>query len=211
MAVIELYGDIGCPFTHVSLRKVMEARRVMGRTDSRIRVRPWPLELVNGHPIAPDLVTHEVADIRSQVAPSSFVGFDPNHYPSSTLAALALVEAAYEIGLEKGEELSLGLRNALFEEGLDIGDAGVLAELAKRYEIAGATEEHAAAVLAEWHAGQRRGVRGSPHFFCRDADVFCPALKISHSESGEFRVLDNHEALEAFLVKCLGGPEEGTK
>ena len=39
-----------------------------------------------------------------------------------------------------------------------------------------------AQVEAEWQEGRDRGVIGSPHFFLGDTDVFCPTLRISHTE-----------------------------
>lgn len=203
MAGIEVYGDIGCPFTHVSLRKVVELRGAMGRPEVAIRVLPWPLELVNGHPIDAALVAREISDIRAQVAPSMFAGFDPARYPSTTLDALALVEVAYEAGPAEGERASLALRDAVFERGLDVGEPAVLASLAAELGLKEPAPAHKAAVITQWHAGQRRGVKGSPHFFCGETDAFCPALEISHSETGGFRVGDRHEVLEAFLSGCL--------
>ena len=40
-------------------------------------------------------------------------------------------------------------------------------------------ETDRAAVVADWHEGGRRGVLGSPHFFCGGTDVFCPSLDIT--------------------------------
>ena len=40
-------------------------------------------------------------------------------------------------------------------------------------------ESDSAGVLVDWHEGVRRGVLGSPHFFCGDTDVFCPSLDIT--------------------------------
>ena len=48
MRTIEVFADVLCPFTHVGLRAVAEQRARAGRDDVVIRVRAWPLELVNG-------------------------------------------------------------------------------------------------------------------------------------------------------------------
>ena len=52
--VIEVFADIWCPFAHVGLLAIAEERIRTGRFDVAIRVRAWPLELVNGVPLDPD-------------------------------------------------------------------------------------------------------------------------------------------------------------
>ena len=88
------------------------------------------------------------------------------------------------------ETVGMALRDACFEQGLDIGDPDVVAALARRTGLtplsAAATE---AAVRADWDEGRRRGVVGSPHFFTPDGrDWFCPGLAISRDEAGAFVV-----------------------
>jgi hypothetical protein len=53
VSIIEVFADAGCPFTHVGLRRLVEHRDHAGRDDVVLRVRAWPLELVNGHPLDP--------------------------------------------------------------------------------------------------------------------------------------------------------------
>src|SRR4051812_44589210 len=65
---IEVFADIVCPFTHVGLRRLLEARPATGRRMS-VRVRAWPLELVNGTPVAADLAAREIEALRAGVAP----------------------------------------------------------------------------------------------------------------------------------------------
>ena len=45
---IEVFAELSCPFTHLSLRRIVARREDLGRSGPRLRVRPWPLELVNG-------------------------------------------------------------------------------------------------------------------------------------------------------------------
>ena len=52
MSHIEVFADVSCPFTHVGLRRLVEHRRQLERDDLRIVVKAWPLELVNGSPLA---------------------------------------------------------------------------------------------------------------------------------------------------------------
>lgn len=177
--VVEVFADVVCPFTHVGLRRFVQARAEAGATEVALRVRAWPLELVNGEPLDADFVAEEIADLRAQVAGDLFTGFDPAAFPSSTIGLLGLVEVAYEQGLTTGESVSLALRDALFERGRPVADPAVLAAIAADHGITPPDAETAAALVeASWAAGQERGVIGSPHFFLSDDSWFCPGLDI---------------------------------
>lgn len=67
--MIEVFADVVCPFTHVGLRRLVERRHELG-SSAVLRVRAWPLELVNGEPLAADVVAEEVRELREQVAPT---------------------------------------------------------------------------------------------------------------------------------------------
>ena len=177
--VVEVFADVVCPFTHVGLRRFVQARAEAGATEVALRVRAWPLELVNGEPLDADFVAEEIADLRAQVAGDLFTGFDPAAFPSSTIGLLGLVEVAYEQGLTTGESVSLALRDALFERGRPVGDPAVRAVIAADHGVVPPDAETAAALVeASWAAGQERGVIGSPHFFLSDDSWFCPGLDI---------------------------------
>jgi len=45
--VIEVFADVACPFTHVGLKSFVARRAGLGRDDVILRVRAWPLEIVN--------------------------------------------------------------------------------------------------------------------------------------------------------------------
>ena len=128
-SVIEVYADVWCPFAHVGLHYVVERRSALARGDVLLDIRAWPLELVNGAPLDPDITASHVRELRSQVAPHLFGGFNPKHFPTTSLPALACVHAAYRQDLKTGEAMSLALRDALFEEGLDISRPEVLSDL----------------------------------------------------------------------------------
>ena len=157
MTTIEVFADIWCPFAHVGLRAIEEQRARAGRTDVAIRVRAWPLELVNGAPLDPTVTGEHAEELRDQVAPTLFQGLDLDHFPTSTLEALALANRAYRSDLLLGERVSFALRDALFEEGRDISDRAVLDDLAHDLGVPMPDEADHAAVLADWHEGQRRG------------------------------------------------------
>jgi predicted DsbA family dithiol-disulfide isomerase len=202
VSVIDVYADIWCPFTHVGLRLVADRRLTRGRREVAIRVRAWPLELVNGAPLDATRVESHGRELRDQVAPDMFRCFMPSAFPGTTLPALSLAESAYAASDAVGEAVSFELRDALFERGLDISDPHVLREIARAHQRDIPTEEDSAAVLADWHEGQRRGVRGSPHFFCNGRDVFCPSLDISHHDE-HLRLSKDLPKLDRFLDACF--------
>lgn len=199
MRVVEVFADVRCPFTHVGLRRFVERRRAVG-ADVVLRVRAWPLELVNGEPLDVDHETEIVAALRREVAPDLFAGYDPATFPPSSLPALELAAGAYGQDVPTGERASLALRDALFEEGRDIADPAELRRIASAVGVPPGTEA-GRAVGADWYEGQRRGVVGSPHFFLGEAGVFCPGLRIEQRD-GELSV-DEAPGFDAFLDQCL--------
>lgn len=202
-AEIEIYADIWCPFAHVGLRCARDQRDASGRDDVILRVRPWPLELVNGAPMDPAKTSAHIGHLRHQIDDSLFSGFDATTFPTSTIDALALIEHAYGIDGRIGEAATFAVRDALFERGLDIAEASVLAALADELGIGPADDGDRAAVTASWHAGQARGVKGSPHFFCGTADLFCPSLDITRSDDGDVTIDLTIERLSRFMELCL--------
>jgi len=200
---IEVFADIWCPFAHVGLRCARDQRDATGRDDAVIRVRPWPLELVNSAPMDPAKTASHIEHLRHQINDDLFVGFDATNFPTSTLEALALIEHAYATDARTGEAATFVVRDALFEKGLDISDPAVLASIAAELGIGPTDDADRAAVIDSWHAGQARGVKGSPHFFSGDAEIFCPTLDISRSDAGDVSIALNIERLNAFLALCL--------
>jgi predicted DsbA family dithiol-disulfide isomerase len=201
-SVIEVYADISCPFAHVGLRRLVVARAAAA-SDVRIRVRAWPLEWVNGRPVAPDPVASEIAGLRARVAPHLFAGFDPSRFPDTTIPALGLAVAAYQVGDEVGERVSLRLRDALFEEGRNLTDEAELRAIGREFGVeplVGPAAE--SAVRADWERGRARNVRGSPHFFAEARDWFCPSLRIRHDDS-DFDVSVDSAALDDFYASVL--------
>jgi predicted DsbA family dithiol-disulfide isomerase len=178
MADVEVFGDIACPFTHVALRYLFDARQ-RRHAEGFVHVSAWPLEWVNGEPLAPSLVAHEIEALRAQVAPDAFARFSPSTFPRTSMPAFGLVAAGYAAGPAVGEALSAAVRDALFERGLDVTDPDVLRSLGADHGVVPfdlPTTE--AAVRRDWERGIARGVKGSPHFFTRDRDWFCPTLRI---------------------------------
>lgn len=202
MNVIEVFADVRCPFTHVGLRRLVERRAELG-SDVVLRVRAWPLELVNDAPLDPDLVAEEIDALRAQVAGDLFEGFDRSRFPGSSLPALGLAAAAYQQEVAIGERVSLLLRDALFEQGRDIALPSELAAIAAAVGVSGALDVPGA-VVADWHEGRARGVIGSPHFFVGDRGYFCPMLDIRR-EDGTFDISRSDAPIDELLLRDAAG------
>ena len=202
MTAIEVFADLSCPFTHVGLRRLVELRASLGRPDVQLRVRAWPLEIVNGQPLDRDFIAEEVEDIRKQVAPDLFQGFSPSAFPATSLPALALAAAAYGRDLDTGERVSLALRDLLFEQGVDIADIAVLRGLATEHGVEfDPTDKRA--VLDDHAEGVERGVIGSPHFFTPAGGFFCPALEVHRGADGHLQITADLDGFEQFAASCF--------
>lgn len=206
MNTIDVFADILCPFTHVGLHTLIDRRTERGLTAPALRIRAWPLELINGRPLDAHHVEAEIVALRESVRPDLFAGFSLEAFPTTTMAAFALSSAAARTGdPELIERVGMALRNALFEEGLDIGRPEVVATIAARFDLAPLDPDAtAAAVRADWDEGKARGVLGSPHFFTADGGSwFCPGLAISRDEAGDF-VVAWKEGTRAFVHSVFG-------
>jgi predicted DsbA family dithiol-disulfide isomerase len=200
---IEVFAELACPFTHFALRRIVERRAQQDRTVPLLRIRPWPLELVNGRALDPRHVAEEVRAMRAQVSPDLFAGFDDRAFPSTSMAGFRVAEAAYAVDVGLGERVSLALRDALFEQGRDIGDAAVLADVASAHGVALPGPALDDAVHRSYAEGRRRGVVGSPHFFVGGTSGFCPLLDISRDDEGEFHLHLDEVAANRLLDEWL--------
>lgn len=200
--IVEVFADVTCPFAHVGLRRFVALRTSLGISRPILRVRAWPLELVNGEPLEPGVVAQHVTELREQVAPDLFAGFARDVVPASSMPALELVAGAYERGDLTGERVSLRVRDALFERGLDISDADVLAGIASSEGVSIDPDEAALIVLRDYEEGRRREVRGSPEFFLDGRGWYCPSLHIE-KVGGSLRIEPDVETVDAFLAACF--------
>ncbi len=210
MSTVEVFADVLCPFTHVGLHTLVDRRADRGLSEPRLRIRAWPLELINGQPLDPDHIAAEIVALRKSVRPDLFAGFSIDAFPNTSMAAFALTAAADRTGDPALiEAVGMALRDAVFEHGLDIGRPEVVRSVADRFGLtpsdADATD---AAVRADWDEGKRRGVVGSPHFFTPDGGGwFCPGLAISRDEAGAF-VVAWKEGSEAFVDSVFGESDD---
>jgi predicted DsbA family dithiol-disulfide isomerase len=171
-------------------------------TEPLLRVRAWPLELVNGHPFDPHAVADHVGELRRQIAPELFAHFTPDAVPTTSMPAFGLVAAAYSVGDALGEAVSLAVRSALFEAGRDITDPAVLGEIAAAHGIDVPVSDATSQVMADYEEGRRRGVEGSPEFYLGDRGYFCPGLRIER-RGDEMLIEPDVTRFDAFLAACF--------
>lgn len=191
MRTVEVFADVLCPFTHVGLHTLIDRRTERGLAEPLLAIRAWPLELVNGAPLDAHHIAAEITALRASVRPDLFAGFSIETFPATSMAAFALTAAADRHGDPAViEGVGMAVRNAVFEEGIDIGRPEATAPIAERFGLepldAASTM---AAVRADWDEGRERGVVGSPHFFTPEGgNWFCPGLDIRRDDLGNFVV-----------------------
>ena len=200
MQTIEVYADITCPFTHVGLKRVVQHVRRMS-APAEVIVRAWPLEWVNGTPLAVDAVLVKAQALTEQLGVDDFAGLRADAWPITTIPALNLAASAYERDAATGLAVSLELRAGLFERGDDIGDPDVLARVAAAHRLPASVDAASEAVLADYEGGRERGVRGSPHFFVASDDFFCPALDLGHDSDGHLTARFDADMLAEFFAR----------
>ena len=200
---IEVFADITCPFTHVGLKRVIEQFAQSAQPPS-VHVRAWPLEWVNGAGLEIDAVEMKAKALSDQLGVDDFTGLDHDHWPATTIQALELAAAAYASDMQTGLAVSLELRTALFERGLDIGDPDVLAGIAAEHDLTLPAAGSSDAVQADYDEGRSRGVSGSPHFFVGQDNFFCPALDLGHDADGNLTARLDTDGLAAFFASIEG-------
>ncbi len=202
---VEVFADMTCPFAHVGLKAV--ARHVSEQVSPvAVRVRAWPLEWVNGSPLDADAVAVKAAALTAQLGVADFARFTVDAWPVSTIPALNLAGVAYGINDATGFAVSLALRAALFEQGRNIAEPTVLAEVAAAHGLptgsfASALDvlEPSESVRSDYELGLARGVKGSPHFWVERDDFFCPALDLGHDAVGQLTARFDQAALDDFF------------
>jgi predicted DsbA family dithiol-disulfide isomerase len=200
MHTVEVYADITCPFAHVGLKRVTQHVHEMAEPVDVI-VRAWPLEWVNGSPLAVEAVLVKGAALTDQLGVDDFSGLRSDAWPASTIPALNLTATGYERDPATGLAVGLDLRAALFERGEDVGDPDVLAQIAAAHGLPAPSTEPSDAVRADYDTGLARGVKGSPHFFVGSDDFFCPALDLGHDADGHLTARFDADMLAEFFAR----------
>ena len=176
---IQVWSDLGCPWSHVVIWRLHDARRRLG-LEGRVHFdhHAFPLELFNSEPTPRRHIDIE-APVAQQLAPRA--GWQPWSAPDSTwpvtlLPPMEAVQAAKPQSAHASEALDRGLRHALFAESRCISLRHVILEVAAETDavdvaaLADALDGGAAraAITADWATARTDAVRGSAHLFAAD-------------------------------------------
>ena len=142
----------------------------------RLRVRPFPLEVMAGEAALRAVLDQEwwLAAVQEPLA--RFKPFEGEDWPTTTLPAFEVAWCAAQQGQAAFFAFDLRVRRAFFAESRNIGQREILLDLAREVglDLASLTRELDSgrpreAVLAEAQAGQERyRVRGTPTLMLAD-------------------------------------------
>ena len=217
---IAVWSDLHCPWAHVAVWRLWEARRRLG-LEGRVRFdhRVFPLELFNSEPTPFATLAAEIP-VCGALAPRAGwqIWQAPlTDWPVTTLLPMEAVQAAKEQSLSASEELDRGLRAAFFAQSRCISLRHVIVEVANDCELVDvaalidALDRGRARprIAGDWQEAQRGGVRGSPHLFFADgSDAHNPGVTF-HWEGDHgvgFPVIDADEpmAYDQLLRRAAG-------
>lgn len=176
---ITLFSDIGCPWSHACVYRLLSARERLGLDDQLvIEHRAYPLELLNEQPTPRSILDAEMAVVGGMEPDAGWRMWQAPDavWPVTTLPALEAVQAAKEQSLEASEALDRALRLALYRDSRCVSMHHVV------LEVAGATDGVDAELIGEalsdgrarhWifedlDASYGATVQGSPHVFLPD-------------------------------------------
>ncbi len=217
---VVVYSDIGCPWAHVAVWRLHDARRRLRLADTvHFDHRAFPLELFNSQPTPRPEYAGEM-DFCASLAPRA--GWQrwsaPEWaWPVTMLPAMEAVQAAKEQSLAASEELDIGLRRAFWGESRCISLRHVILEVASQCDgvdlaqLADAVDSGRARhrIFEQWDVAKTDAVAGSPHLFTSDGwNAQNPGLQVDwREEAGEWiptLVADDATAYETIVRRAAG-------
>ena len=193
---IQVWSDLGCPWSHVVVWRLHDARRRLGLEEQvRLDHHAFPLELFNSEP-TPRWHIDVEAPVARQLAPRA--GWQSWSAPDSTwpvtlLPPMEAVQAAKLQSLTASEALDRGLRRALYGESRCISLRHVILEVAAETDSVDVTSlaealddgRARAALTADWAVARTDAVRGSAHVFAPDGtNAENPGIGIGWEDDG---------------------------
>lgn len=163
------WGEYYCPWTYVAVARLRAVTPALqGR--ATLRLRAFPLELIDGHSAPRDVLAQEWWLAALQEPLADFAHHTGEDWPTTTLPAFEAAWCADRQGEEIAADFDMRVRRAFFAEGRNIGRRDVMMEIAReagldlpRFERDFHGEEARAAVLEEARLGREQyRVRGTP-------------------------------------------------
>jgi len=195
---IVVWSDIACPWAHVAVHRLYEARRTLDLAGAvRFDHRVFALEVANSRGTPKRTID---ADIPVAGAIEPAAGWemwqdDASRWPVTTLLALEAVQAAKEQGPAVAEDLDRALRVAFFGRSQCVSLRSVILDVAGACEavdverLRDALDDGRARrmVMGQHASAAAQGVKGSPHLFLPDGtDIHNPGVEF-HWEGEEGR------------------------
>jgi predicted DsbA family dithiol-disulfide isomerase len=176
---IVVYADIGCPWAHLAVHRLLMTRRDMG-LDAEVVLdhRAFVLELANAQPTPRRTLDAEIPVVGGLDPRAGWQMWQADEWawPVTMLPAMEAVEAAKAQGLRASEQLDRALRVAFFGQSRCISLPSVIIEVATgcpdvdEEAIAAALDDGRArrAVVDQHRLAEASEVKGSPHLFLPD-------------------------------------------
>ena len=219
---IQVWSDLGCPWSHAVVWRLHDARQRLGLED-RVAFdhHAFPLELFNNEPTPRpqrDAEWRVAAELAPRAGWQSWSA--PSHsWPVTMLPPMEAVQAAKLQSLAASAELDRGLRRAFWAESRCISLRHVILEVANLCEtldvaaLAEALDDGRArrAILDDWATARGDEVRGSAHLFAPDgSNAQNPGITIGwvedDSPAGGVATVeaDDPAAIDRFLRLAAG-------
>ncbi|HEY8772360.1 MAG TPA: DsbA family protein [Candidatus Limnocylindria bacterium] len=194
---IVVFSDIGCPWAHVAVWRLHDARRRLG-LEGRVAFdhRVFPLELFNSQPTPRDELAVEWEACAALAPRAGWQAWAAPDWawPATMLPPMEAVLAAKEQGLAASEQLDRGLRRAFWGESRCISLRHVILEVAAECDaidiepLAHAFDSGRARHLLfeQYEVARSDAVIGSPHLFLADGtNLENPGIEATWEEGSD--------------------------
>jgi predicted DsbA family dithiol-disulfide isomerase len=169
-----------------------------------LRIRPFPLELIDGESAPRDILDQEWWLAAIQEPAADFAPYSGDDWPTTTLPAFEAAWCAARQGEEAHATYDLRVRRAFFAEGRNIGRWDVLREIAEetgldrqRFDQDVTSGEARPAVVEEARLGRERyRVRGTPTLMLADGTKL--RLPIAYPR------MEDRKVVEVAALPCCG-------
>jgi predicted DsbA family dithiol-disulfide isomerase len=194
---IVVFSDIGCPWAHVAVWRLHDARRRLG-LEGRVAFdhRVFPLELFNSQPTPRDELAVEWEACAALAPRAGWQAWSAPDWawPATMLPAMEAVQAAKDQGLAGSEQLDRGLRRAFWGESRCVSLRHVILEVAAECDdldleaLADAIDSGRARHLLfeQYEVARTDAVNGSPHLFVADGtNVENPGIEATFEQGAD--------------------------